>query len=76
MELTILTETESKEYYKTINKYSKIEPIKIEKDFYILARDLKKIVQSIEKLPFFSIGDNSEYDKRYNEYLKAQEEEL
>lgn len=57
-----------------------IEPVKIEDNFYILnrslsdAKGLEDYKEAILVHPYFVIGDESEYDLKYQQYLIDSQE--
>ena len=77
-ELIVLTKEQAQDpnnsgFYKENHK---VEPLEIEDGVYVLNRDLSEVPEladykeAILAAPYFVIGDGSEYDKIYQEYLK------
>lgn len=82
MELLILTLEDRNNNRGEYLPNKVIEPIKIEDNFYILPRSLSNekglegYKDAILSQPFFSIGDGSEYDLKYQQYLIDAQNEL
>lgn len=82
MKLIVLTKEEAaanQGEYKT-NHF--VTPIKIEDNFYILNRDLSEVPELIDykdailAQPYFVVGDKSEYDLKYQQYLLDSQKEV
>lgn len=82
MKLLILNKLEAEANTGEYIPFHEVQPLKITDDFYILNRDLSEAKglesyrDAILVQPYFTKGDGSKFDLKYQEYLDNQSIEV